>query len=766
MADGLRTVPGGVGDAIPRPDAADKAAGRFQFGSDLFAAGMLYGRTVRNPHPRAAVRAIDVSRAAAMPGVHAVLTASDLPGSRHYGLIEADQPVLVGPGEESRYAGEAVALVAAGHPEEARAAAAAVIVEYEPLDPVTDPVLALAEGRTWRDLVIRCGDQHATAEVVVDGYYEVGQQDQAPLGPESGLAIPSGEGVDLWVATQALHVDLAQVAACLGLAESSVRLHPAGVGGAFGAREDLSVQVHACLLALKTQRPVKMWYGREESFVGHVHRHPAFMWYSTGAGRDGRLTFVRATIVLDGGAYASTSPAVVGTAACFATGPYRVPNALVWCGAARTNHVPNGAMRGFGAVQTCFGCESQMDRLAAALGMDPGRLRLINAMGAGDSLITGQVVRGTAPVAELITRAAALPEAERGHGPLALPGGVGGVSEPSAVRRGVGLALGFKNVGYSEGTDDYAVAAVGLERADGSRVVAKVVTAAAEVGQGLITVCQQVVRSELGVEAVDVLFSGTASVGDAGSSSASRQTWMTGGAVQGAARKVAAELLRRAGPPAASLSGGYVLDLEGVPLAPLAVLLDEPVEFGFEHHHRRTVPLGPDGQGDAHVSFMFVAHVATVNVDPEAGLARVVQVATAQDVGRAINPLQVHGQVEGGIAQGVGLATMEEMVRTGGLIRNPSFTDYLIPTALDMPDVVTALVEEPEPGAPYGAKGAGEPPIISSPAAVAAALRAATGRLLNRIPVSPDELAGIAETRPALHVAPGSHPSAGLRHGA
>ena len=765
MSEVRPPVRGRVGEAIPREDAPDKVAGRFPFASDLSAPGMLYGRTVRSPHPRALVRSIDVSRAAAMPGVRAVITAADLPGRRRYGIVDDDQPVLVAPGEESRYAGEPVALVAAGHPEEARAAAAAVTVEYEPLEPDLDPVRALAEGRTWRDVVIRYGNPDAGADVVVDGYYEVGQQDQAPLGPESGLAIPSSDGIDLWVATQALHVDLAQVAACLALPERSVRLCLAGVGGAFGAREDVSIQVHACLLALKTGRPVKMWYGREESFVGHVHRHPALMWYSTGAGRDGRLVFVRATIVLDGGAYASTSAAVAGTAACFAAGPYRVPNATVWCGAARTNQVPNGAMRGFGAVQTCFGYESQMDRLAAALGMDPVKLRLLNAMRTGDRLITGQVVSGAAPVAQLIESLAALPGARTELGPLALPGGAGGVAEPSAIRRGVGVALGVKNMGYSEGTDDYATAAVRVERGPDGEAVARVFTAAAEVGQGLATVCQQVARSELGVESVEVVFAGTSSIGDAGSSSASRQTWMTGGAVQGAARKVGEELLRRAGPPAASLSGGYVLDLEGVPLAPLAVLLDEPAEAEFEHHHRTTSPLDGEGQGDAHVSFMFVAHRATVDVDVEAGLARVIQVATAQDVGRAINPLQVRGQLEGGIAQGVGLATMEEMVRTGGVIRNPSFTDYLIPTTLDMPQVEAALVEEPEPDAPYGAKGVGEPPIISSPAAVAAAMRAATGRVLNRIPVSPDELAGIAETRPQYVIEPGSHPATGPRAG-
>ncbi|MGH7903266.1 MAG: molybdopterin cofactor-binding domain-containing protein [Candidatus Dormibacteraceae bacterium] len=763
MPDARRRTSGGVGDSAPRPDGPDKVRGAFAFGSDLVAPGMLYGRTLRSPHPRALVRSIDTTRAETMAGVRAVLTAADLPAARRYGLIADDQPVLVAGGEEARYAGEPVALVAADHPEQARAALAAIAVDYEPLPPVTDPFEALARGDTLRDLTIRFGDPGVRAAVEVEGYYEVGQQDQAPLGPESGLAIPGDGAVDLWIATQALHVDLGQVSACLGLPRSGVRLHLAGVGGAFGAREDLSIQIHACLLALRCGRPVKMWYGREESFVGHVHRHPARMWYSTGAGGDGRLVFVRATIVLDGGAYTSSSPAVVANAACFAAGPYRVPNGLIWSGAARTNHVPNGAMRGFGAVQTCFGHESQMDRLAAALEMDPVQLRLINALETGDRMITGQPVTGSAPVAGLIRRAAEIPAPPPARHPLCLPGGAGNVAGPEDVRRGVGFALGVKNLGYSEGTDDYATAGVRLERAGDREVVARVTTAAAEVGQGLVTVCQQIVRSELGVELVEILPAQTAATGDAGSSSASRQTWMTGGAVQGAAREVAAELLRRAGPPAATLAEGYVLDIEGMPLAPIALLLDRPAEAEFEHHHRPTSALDADGQGAAHVSFMFVAHRATVDVDAEAGLARVVQVATAQDVGRAINPLQVHGQVEGGVAQGVGLATMEELITREGLIRNASFTDYLIPTTLDMPEVATVLIEEPEPDAPYGAKGVGEPPIISSPAAVAAAMRAATGRELSRIPITPDELAGLSQTRPRWRVDPGQPPRTGQR---
>ena len=756
---------GGIGESVPRPDGPAKVRGEFSFGSDLVAPGMLFGKTLRSPHPHARIRSLDTTRAAAMPGVRAVLTAADIPGFCLYSLHRPpDQPVLVGVGEEVRYRGEQVAIVAADHPEQARLAAAAIEVEYEELPAVTDPVEAIRRGLSHRELVIRRGDVAATAAVVVDGYYELGQQDQAPLGPEAGLAIPTPQGgVDLFVATQALHVDLEQVEAALALPKGSVRLHLAGVGGAFGAREDLSIHVHACMLALRTGRPVKMWYGREESFVGHVHRHPARMWYSTGADAAGNLVFTRATIVLDGGAYASSSGAVTANAACFGPGPYRMPNALIWCGAARTNSVPNGAMRGFGAVQTCFAHESQMDVLAERLGMDPVHLRLQNAIRPGDELITGQVLTGAAPMAELIRLCSGIPGPPPASSHrLALPGGAGNVAAARDVVRRSGFAVGFKNIAYSEGHDDYATARVRLERGADGLPSTSIKIAAAEVGQGIVTITEQIARTELGVERVRSLPADT-TVGDAGSSSASRQTWMTGTAVQRAAKRVAEEVLRRAGPPAASLDGGQVLDAEGVALAPIELFLETPIERDFEYHHKPTSGLDPDGQGDAHVSFMFVAHRATVDVDPEAGLARVVQVATAQDVGRALNPLQVHGQIEGGIAQGVGMATMEEIKQRDGVILNASFTDYIIPTTLDMPAVRAVLVEEPEPDAPYGAKGVGEPPLISSPAAIAAALRAATGHRLGRLPVSPDELAGLAETEPAWEIEPGSEPSTGRR---
>jgi CO/xanthine dehydrogenase Mo-binding subunit len=725
---------GRIGERLLRHDAVPKVTGEFEYASDLSAPGMLWGETLRSPHAHARIVSVDLSAALSLAGVHAVLTHTDVPGSKHYGLEFADQPVLAI--DRVRYVGEPVAVVAAEHPEQAKRALDAIVVEYEPLEPVVDMERALEQeplhpgrptmGHGYRDdprpnvvrhIVIRHGDPEAPGDVVVTGTYELGIQDQAFLGPESGLAVPDGEGgVDVYVATQWLHVDRDQVAPCLGLRPEQVRIHLAGVGGAFGGREDLSMQIHGALLALHTSRPVKMVYDRAESFTGHVHRHPARIWCEHRATREGRLTCVRMQILLDGGAYASSSTAVASNAASFAPGPYRVDNALIESTAVYTNNPPCGAMRGFGAVQTCFAGEAQMDRLAAELGIDPVELRTLNALEPGDTLPTGQRITGSLPTREVIRRAAALrlPEAEElPRDPVRLPGGAGNTTRGEGVRRGVGFALGFKNICYSEGFDDYCTARVVL-RADGSAVVH---SAAAEVGQGVVGVMLQVARTELGTDDVSLAPHTTAAVGSAGSASASRMTWMAAGAVRDACRAALEQRERQ---------GGGEVDVERV------------------YRHPRTTPLDPEtGQitGErAHVALAVAAMRVVVEVDVELGLTRVVWVGTAQDVGKAVNPLAVEGQIEGGIAQGLGLAVMEEIVTRKGEILNASFTDYLIPTALDMPPVDIELIEVPEPDAPYGAKGVGEPPTVVSTAAILSALRDATRRPLTRVPVRPDDI--------------------------
>jgi len=764
-----RAGTGRIGDSPARPDGIPKAQGLFAFSSDLPIGGAAWGATLRSPHPYARVRSIDTAPARDVPGVAAVITAEDVPGQPTYGLIAADQPVFAF--DHVRYVGQPVAAVAADHPETCRRALAAIRVDYEVLEPLLDPQAATdpatppihPDGNVLRHQRIVAGDVDATGDVVVEGTYELGMQDQAFLGLEASVAIPDddGRGVELHIATQWLHEDRKQIAACLGLVPESIRLVLGGVGGAFGAREDISLQVHTCLLALRLGRPVRMAYDRAESFLGHVHRHPAKIWMRHHATADGELVKIEARFLLDGGAYASTSSAVLLNAITHTQGPYRCPNAVVEGWAVRTNHLPCGAMRGFGVVQACFAHEGQMDLLAAACGLDPVEIRLRNAMISGDRLITGQVVENVAPVARCIRETAALPlpltpigvSEDDADDPMRLPGGAGLTANVRDVRRGIGWGVAIKNLMYSEGFDDFSTARCRL--AGG---VASLKFATAEVGQGFVTIAQQIARTVLGVETV-VLDPIDTSIGSAGSTSASRQTWMSGGAVDAACRAVRERLFEHLGrlhgvdPLRLEIDGTDVVDSLGdlrvaVADATADTELDETVEF----HHRPTEELDADGQGNCHTAFAFVAHRAVVDVDPELGLVKVVQVATAQDVGRALNPLAVVGQIEGGISQGLGLAVMEEIIQVDGVVRNASFTDYLLPTFLDMPDVVATLVEEPDPQAPLGAKGAGEPPCISVTPAIVAAIRDAlaqfdaehgrTGRPpLCRVPVRPSDIA-------------------------
>ena len=753
----------GVGESVRRIDGAPKVKGQFLYGSDLWAQDMLWGYTLRSPHAHARIRDIDISQATSHPGVHAVLVASDVPGKKTYGLEIPDQPVLAW--ERVRYQGEPVAVVAATDLETAKRAAEKIKVQYQLLAAVTDMEDALRpkaarvhdHGNVLKNIRITHGNPDARADVWVEGYYETGMQDQAILGPEAGMAVPADDGgVDLYVATQWLHVDQDQVAPCLGLPKEKVRLHLAGVGGAFGAREDVSMHIHACMLALRTRRPVKFVYSREESFFGHVHRHPARIWMRHGAARDGTLVCVRARMVIDGGAYTSSSLAVITNASTFSAGPYEVPNALIEGTAVFTNNPPCGAMRGFGAVQACFAYEAQMDKLARALRIDPIDLRLRNALRTGSILPTGQVIQGTAPVREVIRRCAAVPlpvePVERD--PITYPGGAGNVSRGERLRRGVGFAVGYKNIGYSGGFDDSAEARVKLF-AGPAGPIAEVHSAAAEVGQGLHTILLQIAREELGIDQVMLAPSDTM-VGSAGSSSASRQTMMSGGAVQLACRAVRDQLLERvrrwAQTRGMEIRGGLAIHgdevvADGRAVGRVVDFLDQPIVQTRVYHHRKTTPLDERGQGDVHVLFAFAAQRAVVEVDEELGLVRVVQIACAQDVGRALNPQSVYGQIEGGTAQGLGLAVMEEILMKDGRVLNPSFTDYLIPTMLDMPPVVSELIEEPEPGVPFGAKGVGEPSTVVATAAIIAALRDATGRELNRAPIRPDDVIGLAPPR-------------------
>ncbi|MFE5486961.1 xanthine dehydrogenase family protein molybdopterin-binding subunit [Streptomyces sp. NPDC056527] len=785
VTQGSRTK-GGIGESTLRPDGTLKVTGEFAYSSDMWHEDMLWGQILRSTVAHAEIVSIDTSEAVAMSGVYAVMTYDDLPAEmKNYGMEFKDTPVLAH--GKVRHHGEPVALVAADHPETARRAAAKIRVEYKDLPLITDEASALAsdavlvhENRddhhaghvphpniVHRQPIFRGDADEAAkkADVIVTGEYTFGMQDQAFLGPESGLAVPAEDGgVDLYCATQWLHSDLYQIAPVLGLPEEKVRMTMAGVGGAFGGREDISMQIHACLLALRTGKPVKIVYNRFESFFGHVHRHPAKLWYEHGATKDGRITHMKCRIVLDGGAYASSTASVVGNAASLSVGPYVIDDVEIEAVGLYTNNPPCGAMRGFGAVQACFAYEAQMDKLAAKLGMDPVEFRRLNAMEQGTIMPTGQVVESPAPVAELLRRVKARPMpperqwevAGEGADVRALPGGLSNTTHGEGVVRGVGYAVGVKNVGFSEGFDDYSTAKVRIEIVNGEPV-AMVHTAMAEVGQGGVTIHAQIVRTELGVTQVTIHPADT-QVGSAGSTSAGRQTYMTGGALKNTCELVREKVLeigrRKFGsyhPAWATaellLEGGKVVTDGGEVLSTLVdVLEDEVVEIEEEWRHRPTEAFDlVTGQGNGHVQYSFAAHRAVVEVDTELGLVKVVELACAQDVGKALNPLSVVGQIQGGTTQGLGVAVMEEIIvdPKTAKVRNPSFTDYLIPTILDTPTIPVDYLELADPNAPYGVRGIGEAPTLSATPAVLAAIRNATGLELDKTPVRPEHLTGL-----------------------
>ncbi|MEU7141745.1 molybdopterin cofactor-binding domain-containing protein [Nocardia sp. NPDC046473] len=755
---------GGIGESPLRPDGTLKVKGEFAYASDLWMDGMLWGATLRSPHPRARIVSIDLSQALALPGVYAVLTHEDVPGRNVFGLdMTWDQPVLaIG---EVRHHGEPIALVAADHPEIARRAMEAIVIEWEVLTPITDPLAVIADpeankvqerGGIARHQPVRVGDiavGRALSDVVVTGEYEVGIQDQAFLGPEAGLVAPGEDGgLDFYVATQWMHNDLDQIGPCLGLSEDKIRMTLAGVGGAFGGREDLSMQIHAGMLALYTGKPIKMIYNREESFFGHVHRHPAKMRYEYGVTRAGKIVFAEVQIVLDGGAYTSATLNVTGNASSLAVGPYEIPHIKIDAYGVYTNNPPCGAMRGFGAVQACFAHESMMDKVAEALELDPVHVRQVNAVSQGSKLATGQVVHAPMPMAEMLgqAREMPLPAALDATDIRNLPGGVSQTTHGEGVVRGIGYGVGIKNICFSEGFDDYSTARVRLE-VIGGEPVALVHTAAAEVGQGLVTVEAQIARTELGIERVTI-HPADNQVGSAGSSSASRQTYMTGGAVKAACEAVRRRVLalaqgRFGATRGLQLVGGKVVADNGVVYAAIVDLLgDEIIEETREYHHKPTTGMDPvTGQGNSHTQLALCVHRAVVDVDTELGLVKVVALDAVQDVGKIMNRLSLEGQIHGGSTQGLGLAVMEEIQVRDGKVLNPSFTDYLIPTILDTPPQRLEILENADPHAPYGLRGAGEPPTLSSTPAIVSAIRdacrSAGGTVhINRVPVRPEDI--------------------------
>ena len=746
-----------VGRPLPRHDARDKVAAATAYAADWAMPGMLHAAVLRSPYPSARIVKLETAGAQRMPGVAVVLTAKDVPRN----TLSTDVPgqtTAVGPLratlyvlalERVRHQGEPVALVAAETLEQARAAAEAIDVEYEPLPGVFGPEAALAPdaprvhetGNVLAEWRIARGDlaaAFARAAVVVEGEYRTQCVDAASLEPEAGVAWVDSDGViTIRVSTQVIE-HFRDVAEALQIPQNRVRVIGTYLGGGFGGKEDVTVEVYLGLLALKTGRPVKMVWTRAESLLARAKRHPYRMRYRTGALATGEVVAQQIELLADAGAYAYLSALVLLYSTVTAAGPYRVPAVRVEARVAYTNNPPTSAMRGFGAMQTVFAYESQIDRIARALGLDPVEVRRVNALRRGDSLPVGQVLETHVALPELAARAwAAL-------GPPTPP-------RSPHVRVGRGLACNFQPYGRIVWLHDWSSAWVGFEM-DGSLVVRCGVP---DVGGGQASSLGQIAAEVLGVDfdRVSLHIADSALTPLAGTTTASRQLYMSGNAVLKAARELRAQILSVAAsllgadPTALDLADGDVVTRDGRTL-PLPTVLSQCARVGVPRSHLAVyhAPAGEPvdlatGSGKVFPDYTFGAHAAEVEVDLETGALRVLKYTAAHDVGRAINPQSVEGQIQGGAVQGLGYGLMEEVIVEDGINLTTSFASYLIPSAADVPDVEPIVVEAGEGLGPFGARGIGEPPIGPPAAAVANAVADATGARLTRLPLTAERVA-------------------------
>ncbi len=705
-----------IGSPIPRPDALDKVTGAARYPADLFRPGMLHAKAVFAHRPSARILRVDASEAQRIGGIRAVLTAADVPYNR-FGLIEADQPLLCE--DRVRFVGDRVALVVGETPEIAAAGAVAVRVEYEDLPIVTDPREALEpeSARVHDDRPnvllhqkIRKGDvdkAFAQADVVVEGAFSTAWQEHAYLQPDAGIAYWDEQGrLVLETAGQWLHEDRRQIAAMFAMPEEQVVIRYAKIGGAFGGREDLSLPPLVALAAWKLRVPVAMRWSREESIIGHHKRHPFYITSRWAAKRDGTIVAAQTRLVADGGAYASTSVEVLKCATIFAAGPYAIANVATDGIVCYTNNVPCGAMRGFGAPQAHFAAESMVTRLADALGLDPVEIRRRNLYREGDTESTGRLLPYGVSVRDVFERC--LDEA---RSMLPAPFHNGAVSP---LRRGIGMACGIKNVGYSFGFPEQATATVELDVHGVSIRGARVRIGTADVGQGSHLALRQIAAEtlDLDLECVTMVTDDSNESPNAGSASASRMTLVGGRAV-----KDACEEARR------------------------RWLAGEVPAATVQYRPPRTTPLDLEtGDGVPNYCYGYVAQAVEVEVDVRTGLVRVLRAISVHDVGRAINKQQVEGQIEGAIAQGIGLALTENFICERGRIVTPYLSTYLLPTALDMPEVHPVIVENPDPNGPYGARGMAEMALVPFAAAVAAAVHDATGAWVSDLPMTPERV--------------------------
>jgi CO/xanthine dehydrogenase Mo-binding subunit len=723
-----------IGKSAPRVDARAKVTGEALYPGDLSRRDMLHMKIVFARRPHARVLSIDASRAEAHPGVVAVLTAQDVPVNE-YGLQYNDQPVLCGPGSDKpgadvvRFEGDQVAAVVAETEKAAAQAAKLIQLTYEDLPAVTEPHTAMAPGAPQLhpdkpgNLIcryrVRKGDVEAAlaaAAIVVESTYTTHFQEHAYLQPEAGLAYIDDDGrITVEAAGQWTHTDQKQIAHALNLPVETIRIIYPAIGGAFGGREDLSVQAVLALAAWRLKRPVKIIWSREESIVGHGKRHPMTIRYTSGVAQDGKLVAARIEIVADGGAYCYTTNKVLGNATITCTGPYAIPNVQVDTYGVYTNNVPGAAFRGFGAPQVLFAAEMQMNKLAAALGIDPVEMRWRNALREGDTLNVGTPPPGGVVTTEVIQAAAQAAGWLRDESGWRQPQSK--IQNPkSKICMGWGFAAGFKNVGFSFGYQENC--AVRIELHGAAQVEEAVVYyAGAEVGQGLHTSVAQMAAEALGLplERIRLVLSDTATTLDAGSASASRSVFMAGNAVRGAAEQVLKRWREE----------------------------ERPATAEFKYLAPSTTPFDKDtGYSMPNLAYGYAAQAAQVEVDTETGQVRVLRVVSANDVGKAINPQTVQGQIEGAVVQAQGWAITEDLKVQEGRILNPYLSTYLIPTIADAPERVDSVILEiPDPRGPWGARGMGEMPFLPLAPAVVGAIYDATGVWFDDLPLTPERVA-------------------------
>jgi selenium-dependent xanthine dehydrogenase len=745
-----------VGRNAPRPDSVEKVTGRALYTDDYSFPNMLVGKVFRAGVPHAILEALSVERARAVPGVVAVLTAEDIPGENVHGIVYRDWPVLVGVGEKVRYVGDAIAIVAAENEQVAVEAIQQIETSYRVLSPVTDPVFARsreaekvhAKGNLLKHIKVRKGDIDAAwsgADIVLEGVYHTPATDHAFMEPECSIAVPGEDGrLVLHVGSQIPYADREQIARALGIPQDRVRVKGALIGGGFGGKEDIAGQIHASLLAHATRRPVKILFDRHESLLVHPKRHATQIKVRLGAMEDGTLVAAETELHGDTGAYASLGDKVMTRATTHSAGPYNIEHVRADCYAMYTNNPPAGAFRGFGVTQSCFAVESSIDDLAHALGLDPFAIRRKNALQVGHITNTGQHLKESVGLMECLDKVEIEVRNKVGHRNPFEP--VTPEGRPH-LRRAWGIAAAYKNTGLGGGAPDKAAAEVELFT-DGS---IEVRSASADMGQGLVTVLQLIAAEELGasLDQVRVLLSDTDLTPDGGPTTASRQTFVTGNAARHAAivlrEAVLSNLAERLDvhPEDINFKEGLAqVNGHDVTLADAAAWMKaegrDPKAM-YEYWAPETQPLGSGG--DMHFAYSFAVQAVEVEVNLHTGEVEVLQVVAANDVGKAINPLGLQGQIEGGVMMGLGNALTEEFITEEGRVFSDRLARYRMPSITQAPRILSIIVEHPTAEGPYGAKGVGEISSIPTTPAITNAIKHACGVRLHRIPVDQDKLA-------------------------